>query len=91
MAFGMASQAPNSPEFSVSELAQSVRRTLEELGPRADGDPLLVEDGMVGMALAAARIAYARALEALDDELCRSLPAGARIMPLGFRLARTLP
>lgn len=52
---------------------------LEELGPRADGDPLLVEDGMVGMALAAARIAYARALEALDDELCRSLPAGARI------------
>ena len=30
MAFGMASQAPNIPEFSVSELAQSVRRTLED-------------------------------------------------------------
>lgn len=52
---------------------------LEGSGPRAVGGPLSVEAGMVGVALSAARAAYARALEALDDELCRSLPAGTRI------------
>ncbi|MCH3942557.1 MAG: UPF0236 family protein [Atopobiaceae bacterium] len=52
---------------------------LEGLGPNGDGDPLAIETKMMGMVLAAARSAYARALEALDDELCRSLPAGTRI------------
>ena len=52
---------------------------LEELMRIPGGDPLGLEGRMIGRLHEAARDAYARALEALDQRLCSSLPAGVGV------------